>query len=178
MTATTRAPYRPRHAAGNLPAPVQVPLPLPDEARDERRLRVVRAGELSPRARRRRNRLVAFAASVLVCGGLFGVVAFHVVLTQGQLELDRMKQAADAQQALYDRNRLLVAELESPERVVKVAQERLCMVPPPDVTYLSPTGIKVNVPSTASDTATAAPRGDDSTATSWPSVKAHLAGSR
>lgn len=176
MTATTRAPYRPRHVAGHLPIPEQIPLPLPE---DERRLRLVRVGELSPRARRRRNRLVAFGVSVLLCAGLFGVVAFHVVLTQGQLELDQLHDTADAQQALYDRNRLLVAELESPERIVKVAQERLGMVPPPDVTYLSPTGIKVDVPGSKATAARTAKAGDDdSTATSWPAVKAHLAGSR
>lgn len=174
MTATTRAPYRPRHVAGHLPVPEQIPLPLPEV--EERRLRLVRTGELSPRARRRRNRLVAFGVSVLVCAGLFGVVAFHVVLTQGQLQLDQLRDTADAQQALYDRNRLLVAELESPERIVKVAQERLGMVPPPDVTYLSPTGIKVEVPG-GGDPATA-PSTDESTSTSWPAVKAHLAGAR
>ncbi len=175
MTATTRAPYRPRHVAGHLPLPEQIPLPLPDV--EERRLRLVRAGELSPRARRRRNRLIAFGVSVMLCAGLFGVVAFHVVLTQGQLELDQLHDTADAQQALYDRNRLLVAELESPERIVKVAQERLGMVPPPDVTYLSPTGIKVEVPGATKEAA--APDGTgDSTATSWPAVKAHLAGGR
>lgn len=174
MTATTRAPYRPRHAAGHLPVPVQVPLDLPVPAAP-RRLRVVPPGELSPRARRRRNRLVAFAASLVVCAGLFGVVAFHVVLTQGQLQLDQLHDRADEQRALYDRNRLLVAELESPERIVKVAQERLGMVPPPDVTYLSPTGIIVQAPPTQTPSA---PTGDDVTATSWPSVKAHLAGAR
>jgi cell division protein FtsL len=153
--------------------PEQIPLPLPDV--DERRLRLVRAGELSPRARRRRNRLVAFGVSVMLCAGLFGVVAFHVVLTQGQLQLDQLHDTADAQQALYDRNRLLVAELESPERIVKVAQERLGMVPPPDVTYLSPTGIKVEVPA---KNVAPAQSDDDSTSTSWPAVKAHLAGGR
>jgi hypothetical protein len=113
----------------------------------------------------------------MLCAGLFGVVAFHVVLTQGQLQLDQLHDTADAQQALYDRNRLLVAELESPERIVKVAQERLGMVPPPDVTYLSPTGIKVEVPG-AHDEAAAADDTGDSTSTSWPAVKAHLAGGR
>jgi cell division protein FtsL len=133
----------------------------------------VPAGELSPRARLRRNRLVACGVALLLCGALFGVVAFHVVLTQGQLELDRLQETAGAQQARYDRNRLLVAELESPERIVKVAQERLGMVPPPDVTYLSPTGIRVD-----GRAATTKGAPDAATSTSWPAVKAHLAGSR
>ena len=161
--------------AGHLPVPEQIPLPLPEV--QERRLRLVRAGELSPRARRRRNRLVAFGVCVLLSAGLFGVVAFHVVLTQGQLQLDQLHDTADAQQALYDRNRLLVAELESPERIVKVAQERLGMVPPPDVTYLSPTGIRVETHG-VQKAADAADDTGDSTSTSWPAVKAHLAGGR
>jgi hypothetical protein len=51
------------------------------------------------------------------------------------------------------------------------------MVPPPDVTYLSPTGIKVEVP-TKNVAPVRTDGDDDSTSTSWPAVKAHLAGGR
>ena len=172
MTAPTRAPYRPRHA-GAAPAPAPKPAARPERAP----LRVVAPGELSPRGRRRRNRLVAAGVCLVACLGLFGVVAFHVLLTQGQLELDRLSDRAEDAQARYDRNRLLMAELEAPERIVAVAQERLGMVPPPDVVYLSPSGVQAPRP--------AAPQGDgggraadDTTAPSWPSVKAHLAAGR
>ena len=46
------------------------------------------------------------AAVVLVCALLFGVVAFHVVLTEGQLDLDRMRTDASAQAARNTRLRL------------------------------------------------------------------------
>lgn len=157
MTAPTRAvPARRR--------------PVPEVAPPQPRLRVVPAGELSPRARRRRARAVAFLASIVAAAGLFGLVAFHVVLTQGQLQLDRLQDKAAAEQAQYDRNRLEVAELEAPERIVAVAQERLGMVPPPEVTYLSPTGVTVG------DRAARPAPGTPGPATSWPTVKAHLAG--
>ena len=164
MTATTRAPYRPRHAE---------PLVAPRRAPERAPLRVVSPGELSPRARRRRARIVASSVCVFACLGLFGVVASHVVLTQGQLELDGLGARATDAQERYDRNRLLMAELESPERIVAVAQERLGMVPPPDVVYLSPTGVQG--PATTDRRAD----GDDgATPTSWPTVKAHLTAGR
>lgn len=159
MTATRTATRpSPRHAAPRHAAPVTPTL------------RVVGPRELSPRARRRRARVLAFAGSIVACAVLFGLVAFHVVLTQGQLQLDELRaRAAEAQQR-YDRYRLEVAELESPERIVSVAQERLGMVPPPEITYLSPTGVKAGV-------TPAAPRDEErKPATSWPTVKAHLSG--
>ena len=88
----------------------------------------------------RRSRLLAAGAAGLVGAVLFGLVAAHVVLTQGQLELDRLTARTTTEQARFERLRLEAAQLESPERVVAQAQERLGMVPAPDVTYLSPKG--------------------------------------
>ena len=110
------------------------------------------------------------AATVLVSVLLFGVVAFHAVLSQGQLQLDRLQTEAETQQAKYDRLRLQVAELEAPERVVAVAQQRLGMVPPPGVTYLSPSGATKSGPRSRHADRSATPDA------SWPTVKAHLAG--
>lgn len=78
--------------------------------------------------------------SVSVLLSLFGLVASHVMLTQGQFRLDTLRTKTASEQARYERLRLKVAELESPSRIVATAQERLGMVPPPSVTYLSPTG--------------------------------------
>jgi cell division protein FtsL len=129
---TAQVPARPLRTA-----------PLPGRGKEpERRppLRIVRAGELSARARRRRNRLVVGTAGALVVAGLFALVAFHVMVTQAQFRLDKMDRRAADQQARYQRLRLQVAQLESPDRIVAAAQERLGMVPPPGVTYLSPAG--------------------------------------
>lgn len=163
MTAPSRVAYRPRPAEAK-PKVVEAPEAQPV-------LRVVPAGQLSPRAQRRRARVMAVATALLVGLGLFGLVAFHVILTEGQLQLDSLQARAQAQQERYDRNRLALAELEAPGRIVAVAQERLGMVPPPDITYLSPTGVKVGASSRRSTLS-----GDPDPATSWPTVKAHLAG--
>ena len=119
------APERRLHPAGTA-------RPRPD-------LRIVGDGELSERARRRRRRLAAAASVVLLCASLFGVVAFHVVLTEGQLDLDRLRTEASAQAARNTRLRLEVAQLESPDWIVAAAGN-FGMVPAPGVTYLSPAG--------------------------------------
>ena len=108
------------------------------------RLRVVPPGELSPAARRRRTRLLAVVLSASVVIGLLAIVALHALLSQNQLRLDDLGARTDAAQARYERLRLEVAELESPGRIVAAAQERLGMVTPPTVTYLTPTGADEN----------------------------------
>lgn len=105
-------------------------------------LRVVRP---VPR-RRRRARLVTVLVSMAVLVSLFGLVASHVMLTQGQFRLDTLRTRTASEQARYERLRLEVAELESPSRIVATAQERLGMVPPPSVTYLSPSGAVSSAP--------------------------------
>lgn len=122
----------------------------------------------SPVGTRRRAR-VAVAAGLTLAVGLLAVVASHVVLAQGQFRLQRLEARAAVEQARYERLRLRVAELESPSRVVAAAQERLGMVPPPGVTYLSPTGA-------ASGRATPPPRrdGEQSATEDWARVKRQL----
>ena len=99
------------HPAGTARArPDQIPQPRPD-------LRIVVEGELSVRARRRRRRLAVVAMAIVLCASLFGVVAFHVVLTEGQLELERLQLQASSEQSRNTRLRLEVAQLESPGRI-------------------------------------------------------------
>jgi cell division protein FtsL len=162
MTATQvqRAPRR-------APTPAPVPSPKP---KGRPPLRVV--GEEEPRRtvdRRRRARLLTGLTVFVVVGGLFGLVASHVVLTQGQFRLEQVEKKAADEQARFERLRLQVAQLESPERVVAAAQERLGMVPPPGVKYLSPVGTV--------DGSSAAATAEDSLAAGhdWTTVKRHLA---
>lgn len=133
-------------------------------------LHVVR-NERSPASRRARARLLGLSVLVVVAAALFGLVASHVALTQGQFELQRLRERAGAEQARYERLRLQVAELESPGRVVAAAQERLGMVPPPGVTYLSPVG-----PASGLDTDVA--RGRETATEDWSTVKRELASRR
>ena len=157
MTAPTQA--RPRPAS----QPAAAPRPG---------LRLVRPGERTPQAARRHARALAVLTAGLVLAGLFGLVAFHVLLTESQLRLDQLQQRATQQREEYDRLRLKVAELEAPERVVAVAQQRLGMVSPPGVTYLSPTGVKTGLAAKATRDQTS----DEGDGTAWPAIKAELAG--
>ena len=159
------APARPKRGGGR------------PQARPAPPLRVVTPEELREARRRVRARRAVAAAVVFVAVALFGVVVAHVLLMQGQFELEATQREAATQQAEYDRLRLQVAELESPERIVAAAQERLGMVSPPTITYLAP----------SADTMPATPAGDgdgghrDTPArgtaappSSWSTVKPHL----
>lgn len=160
MAAPTTAPARRRATPGRRP-----PNPRP-EARPPH-LRVVGPNTLTRQGRQRRARRFGAVLSTILVVAVFGVVAAHVVLTQHQFRLERLEREAAAEEARYERLRLQVAELESPERVVAAAQA-LGMVPPATVTYL------------ASTRATAPPAGDqkDAPTGEWATVKSHLAASQ
>jgi cell division protein FtsL len=125
MTASTFAP-RPEPRRRVRPAP---------EAPARPHLRVVGAEE--PGARRA-TRLITGLLVVLVFAGLFAIVAVRVVLAQGQAEIDRLTESIEAQQAVRQDLRLTVAELEAPAQIVAAARQRLGMVTPVTVTYLTP----------------------------------------
>jgi cell division protein FtsL len=141
--------------------------PLPERTEErQRHLRVVN------RSQRRRFRLTpktGVTLTVLGFGALFGVAVSHALLIEGQLRLDRLDQQVAEEQARYERLRLDVAGLESPERILADAQE-MGMVPPEEVTWLTP--------DQAADPAAADPAADpaaDSTATTnWEDVKPYL----
>jgi cell division protein FtsL len=156
-------------AAQRATAPLRVPAPAP---RRRPPLRVVRPDERRTVDRRRRARLRVAVTVFVVVVGLFGLVASHVVLTQGQFRLQQLEAEATAEQARYERLRLQVAELESPQRIVAAAQERLGMVAPPGVRYLSPTGVSAQPPARAPGSRVAA---DDERQEDWTEVKPHLA---
>jgi cell division protein FtsL len=128
-----------------------------------------RSTERRPSSARRRRFMVA-SALVVLAASLLATVAAHAALAQGQFRLERLQSRADEEQARYERLRLRVAELESPSRVVAVAQKRLGMVPPPGVTYLAPTG------STADQVAKPGGGVDEAATEDWSSVKRQLAG--
>jgi len=100
-------------------------------------LRIVPAGELSPRARRRRRRLLVSAVMALVVAALFGVVIEHAVLAEQQFRLASLQSQAASDQARNESLQLQVAQLQSPSRIVSQAQ-KLGMVTPPVITYLAP----------------------------------------
>jgi cell division protein FtsL len=107
-------------------------------------LRVVTGGA----ARRRSLARGTAVASVITVAALFGVVVFHVLLNQGQMQLDRLQTRSTQEHARAERLRLDLAALQSPARVVAAARDRLGMVSPAAVAYLVPgrTGQPVPAP--------------------------------
>ena len=92
-----------------------------------------------PETRSRRiTRLVTAMLVVAVFAGLFAIVAVRVVLAQGQAEIDALGKSIEAQQAVGQDLRLMVAELEAPAQIVAAARQRLGMLPPVTVTNLTP----------------------------------------
>ena len=154
--------------SGTRRAPVRTRVPQGQPADTRPSLRVVDPRRRTPADHRTRARVLGLLVIMVVAVALFGLVASHVALTQGQFRLDDMRDRADAEQARYERLRVQVAELESPGRIVAAAQERLGMVPPPGITYLSPVGPVVDT-ATGDDAAGAAAAAD------WSTVKRQLA---
>ena len=159
MTAVT-SPHRSPRPTGDQSRRLQ--LVGPGQRRSDRQRLHTRPGSV------RRTRVLFGAGVGVVVISLVGLVVSHVALAQGQFRLERLRSEAAVEQARYERLRLQVAELEAPSRVVAAAQERLGMVPPPGVTYLSPSGPSGQVPASRGRTQATA-------AQDWPSVKRHLA---
>jgi cell division protein FtsL len=107
---------------------------------------------------------------------LFGLVLFHTLLVQNQQRLDRIDAQVREQQAVYQRNRLEVAQLEAPSRIVDAATQRLHMVPPPGTSYLVPSGTTaaaVGDPSASSNDQAKQDQADQ-TGSEWSTVKPQL----
>ena len=138
-----------------------------DEGRD---LRLV-----EPQARRlpRPTGMLAVGLGIGLCAVvMLGLVLFHVVLAQRQIELDHLDARTAAATQQYQDLRLKVAQLEAPGRIVATAEGRLGMRPPSTVHYVSPPPARPAGAAPAPTSGGTAPAGD----ASWPSVKATLAG--
>jgi hypothetical protein len=76
--------------------------------------------------------------------GLLGLTAVQVTLAQNQEPLDRANRDVQQAKDYYDRLRLAVARLQSPDYIVPAATQRLGMVPATAPEYLTPTADVVN----------------------------------
>ncbi|HYD09520.1 MAG TPA: hypothetical protein VEA78_05405 [Acidimicrobiales bacterium] len=173
------APVRDRAAAPKR-APVrrQPAAPArPPASRPRRHLTVVDEKRVTIAKRRRRIRALMLLSGVLLVMGLFALAASHAMLASGQARLDDLTAEVDDAQARYQSLRLDVAELEAPARIVREAQERLGMVPPPNVTYLSPSAAMADEVGTA-----AAPSptddGEAGERAAYSTIKPYLSGGR
>lgn len=117
------------------------------------------------RSARQRRRLLVSVCTFITVVLAFGVVAAQVFVAQNQNRLDNVNQQFRAEQARYDNLRYQVAQLESPERIVAAAHDRLGMVEPGHVTYVAP----------VASSAPASGGGTDASTQDWRSVKSELA---
>ena len=143
--------------------------PLEVEKERRRHLRVVRPDSGPPRPQSPPPGLERPRSQF---GAQVGVAVSHAMLIESQMDLDQLDERASAEQARYERLRLDVAQLESPDRIVREAQDRLGMVPADDVVWLTP-----DQPAPA-DGGTDADGEDgdtqDTPATSWADIKPYL----
>jgi cell division protein FtsL len=129
-------------------APRVVPAARPAPARPEPRpaLRVVP----DPAALRARRlaRLATGLVAIAACFGLFGIVGVHVMLAQGQSDVQRLQAKVQEEGERSQQLQLQVAALEAPDRIVSEAQNRLGMVTPTTVVALAPASLADPPPST------------------------------
>lgn len=175
------APARTRRAAQPVrKAAAPARIPPADRRRDSSPgrppLRVVSDARVISTRRRRNLRGLVLLVGFVLAASLFALAAFHAMLASGQAELDRIEQDVSDAQAQYEKLRLEVAELEAPSRIVAEAQERLGMVPPPNVTYLTPSeAVAAEVGQAAADDSppTSTEAGDRA---AWGVIKPYLSG--
>ncbi len=128
-----------------------------------------------PRRRRRRAGVVALVVCVVVFGVMLGLVAFQAKIAADQQRLDRVDQETSNAQTEYERLRVIVAQLESPQAVISAAKDKGMDVPD-SVTYITPSANDVVGVALAEGRATSETTpdpGDDSTS-AWEAVKPYV----
>jgi cell division protein FtsL len=159
-------------------ATARVTTPKPIEVDKKARTRHLRVVRPESGRRLRISPRTGVVLTVSLFGALFGVAVSHAMLIESQMDLEQLDERASAEQARYERLRLDVAELESPDRIVREAQDRLGMVPADDVVWLTP-----DQPAPADegdggtgDTGTTTDDGEapETPATSWADIKPYL----
>lgn len=96
---------------------------------------------IAPPTRRRSPAVPVLVGTGIVLTALFALAVMHALLIGGQIRTDDVQRAVASETEEVHRLRLRVAELESPDRVLEVARDRLGMVPPTEVGYLLPTSV-------------------------------------
>ncbi len=145
-------------------APVRAPRSSPAPAKP-RHLAVVDPAE---RKRERRARIGVRSAVAAVIAAVLIVVGFHVLMAEGQMQLDRLDVATKTEQQRYEALRLKYAERSSPEAVIDRANA-IGMIPATSQRYLSVPGLSVKDSTDDGSGAMAS-----SLARDWEKVKKHL----
>ncbi len=104
--------------------------------------------------RTRRHHLATILSASVVSGSLLLVVIGHAELAQGQMRLANVQAEITSAQLLHQREVLALAELESPSRILRVAEGTLHMATPSEVRQLAhvPLGVPLPAPHVAAST--------------------------
>jgi cell division protein FtsB len=133
-------------AARPLPATPRTRRPEARKTRPARRPAVENHRTPKRRMVRRRTRLLLVVSVVLVGGSLFAVAAAQALVAAHQVSLDRVEQSLSSAVARNQNLEFALAKLESPARIIQIAEGRYGMVVPESVVYLAPVnpGLTVN----------------------------------
>lgn len=145
-------------------APKRAPSSSPAPAR-ERHLAVV---DPAARKRERRARMGVRLAVTSVVAAVLVVVGFHVMMAEGQLQLDRLNRSTAVEQQRYEALRLKFAHRSAPQTIIERAED-LGMIPAKSLRYVSAPGLTAEAAKSAGTNATAA-----SLARDWEKVKPNL----
>lgn len=90
------------------------------------------------RARRRQSRLLLVASGAVLAGALTAAAAAHALLAATQIRADGLQSQLASAVATQQNLQLQRADLETPARVLWLAEHRFKMVSPSGVSYLQP----------------------------------------
>ncbi|MGO9558931.1 MAG: hypothetical protein ACLPQS_12895 [Acidimicrobiales bacterium] len=115
------------------------------------------------RARRRQARALCLLSGGILAGALTVAAAGHAMLAATQLHDDAVQSQLASATATEQNLLVQRAQLETPSRVLNLAEERFKMVAPTGVTYLQPVnpGMSVEQAHEAHSNATATPAARD-----------------
>ncbi len=106
--------------------------------RAQRRSTVVDHNAPNRRILRRRTRLLVVSSVGFVAAALFAVAAGQAIVAAHQVELDQAQKSLSAAVARDQNLEFTLSKLESPARIVEIAEGRYGMVVPQAVVYLAP----------------------------------------
>lgn len=108
------------------------------EPRSRPALGVVDRRHALERARRRQARLLVLLAAAVVAAGLTIAAFGHAMLAATQVRADTLAAQLNKALAVQQNLELEKANLETPTRILSIAEHRLKMVAPSGVSYLEP----------------------------------------
>lgn len=119
----------------------------PADARPARRgpIGVIDEREHKERARERQARVLLGLAGIVLAVALVVVAVGHAMLAATQVRADALQSQLSGALATEQNLRLSKATLETPSRILTLAERRFKMTAPPAVTYLEPVAVGPSV---------------------------------